>query len=291
MTIEICPAALERNAEVLAVIERANPHLSRRFLRFRESGARWHDAIAITANADEVIASAAVIFRRAVWTPSGPALLGGIGAVATLPEMRCRGLATALLAECEAFLASEGYELAVLFCSIPPFYERQGWRPVVEPELRLPASADVSGWDLRCINMNSIPDDIRTLYSSAATGALVRDSGIWHEYSAWIREDPDLFWAAFDNGCLRGYARARRSGDAIEVVEATCAPSYEMALSALLRKQLTIASTSTLLRPSTTMMIKPLFPACRSDRRMLAAADFEKGLPWQTRIWWPIDRF
>src|SRR5581483_1526492 len=111
VTIEICAAAPEQNAEVVAVIERANPHLSRRFLRFRASGARWHDAIAITAKANGIIASAAVIFRRAVWTPSGAALLGGIGAVATLPGMRCRGLATALLGKCEAFLASEGYEL------------------------------------------------------------------------------------------------------------------------------------------------------------------------------------
>src|SRR5689334_14501221 len=120
-------------AAILDVILAANPHLTERIEHFRNQGALWWEATSVVACADEKIVSTAVIFRRSLWTPNGFARFGGIGAVATQPEYRNRGLAAAVIGKCEEILQSEGIAAGILFCSIVPFYERLGWRVVQQP--------------------------------------------------------------------------------------------------------------------------------------------------------------
>lgn len=292
--VRIEPAARDRIEQVLQVIEAANPHLSLRFQRFRASGAFWHNAVPMLCEVDGISASAAVIFKRAIHTPSGPVLFGGIGAVATIPEMRRKGLAATLLRECEQLLQSEGYELGILFSSLSSFYEQLGWKAVKGGQPRNQVAALPTApprLTFRPIDLNSLPEEIAALYDRSGTGAMVRDPGVWGEYASWLREDQDLFWAAFDADCLLGYSRARRRGDAIEIVEATIGDSHQDVVPALIRKQLTIASVPKCLPCTSTMMIKPLFPKTRGGGPMLTATDFENGVPWRPRTWWPVDRF
>lgn len=47
--------------------------------------------------------------------------------VATLPEYRRRGYATAVMQDAIAYMEGQGYDLSLLFTSIQPFYMQFGW--------------------------------------------------------------------------------------------------------------------------------------------------------------------
>ena len=280
---------------MLDVILSANPTLERRIERFRASGADWYNATPVVASERDQILSTAVIFRRSVWTNSGAAHFGGIGAVATRPELRNQGLASAVLAACEELLRSEGLTTAVLFCTIPSFYERLGWSVINEALCRLPVSTDsLSRISVRTMDIQADYPTLSELYDRAATGAMIRSRQLWIEQLFWQREDPSLFLGAFHEEKLVAYARVRRDKGHLEMLETTAAPGFEPALTTLVENQEQAAGLAASISSSTRMMIKDLRARpdrLSSDPRRLSLQSFAHGVPWSPRIWWPVDRF
>lgn len=263
--------------QVQQVIAEANPQLHARFARFRAAGAGWTGATAMVCEAEGAVQSAALLLERHIQTPAGPRPIAGIGAVATRPGSEGHGFASRLIAGCEQELARRGFSSAILFCSIVPFYQRLGWSvvPLSPPELPSPLADE--GLAFRTVPLAAIPQEIRALYESAGTGAVIRSAALWRDYDVWPREDEDLFRAAYRNGQLAGYVRARRRDGTVELLEAT-----GEALPALL---------ADLIRRTGCSAIQ-FAPAVMMTRALHGAATAETNpTPWQPRTWWPIDRF
>lgn len=277
---------------VLDVILAANPHLQNRIEHFRASGAEWCNATPVVACDEKRVLSTAVIFRRHIWTPRGFARFGGIGAVATVPEARHRGLASAVLTQCEAVLLAEGTTTGILCCTIVPFYERLGWR-VVNSLPPTAASSETSyvPFDVRRVDLQRDSHAMGRLYEQAGTGAIMRTRQLWREQRNWQREDPKLLLGAFHHEGLVAYVRGKCSPLGLEVLEATAAPGFE-ALGALKQAQLETAGTKAIVTSSVQMMVKDLGPAPEPrDSTVLNVHSFVHGVPWSPRTWWPVDQF
>jgi len=291
----IRPAQSREKDAVLDVILKANPHLQTRIERFRATGAEWWSATPVVAFDEDRVVSTAVIFRRSVWTRGGFARFGGIGAVATVPEMQHRGFASAVLTKCEAVLRAEGIITGILFCTIAPFYERLGWRVVHEPPL--PATGSDSGSipiEIRRVDLQRECAILSDLYEQAGTGAIMRTPQLWREQAAWQREDPKLLLGAFHRNDLVAYARARCSPDGLEVLEATTAPGFELALGSLKKAQAETVGATVLAASTVQMMVKDLRPVPvprKNNPFVLDPSSFLHGVPWSPRMWWPVDRF
>lgn len=286
------PAEAAEWDAMLHVILAANPHLHARIERFRAAAAPWHDATPIVCCEGGEIRSVAVIFRRRIWTTSGYMRLGGIGAVATHPAFRNRGLAAAAIAACEERLRLEGYPVAVLFCSITPFYQRLGWRIVSDEGPPLPPQNHSDpGLSVRMLDLSREWPLLAEVYEHAASGAIERTAELWREYSTWPREDPALAWGAFDSGKLVAYARGRR-GTGLEVLEVTALPEYERALGSLVHRQAATAGAIPGPPVGTHMMMKSLrVPNVPQADSLLTFPGAGQDTPWSPRVWWPIDRF
>jgi GNAT superfamily N-acetyltransferase len=291
----IRPAEPEDRDAVLDVILAANPHLYARVDRFRSLGAPWCDATAVVCDADGRIASTAVIFGRSIWTRRGAGRVGGIGAVATRPEMRGRGFASATLAKCESILRSEGFQAAMLFCTIVPFFERLGWNLVPEPPL--PAIITGRTDDPIQIRKVDLEADWRMLshfYDRVKTGAVLRNEELWHEYVSWVREDLDLLFGALCGNDLVAYVRGRGSPEGLELLEATAVPEFTAAIAPLVEAQLATLGSTIVAAPPSRMMMKNLQPemhAPQVDMVWLDPDTLVDDVPWQPRVWWPVDRF
>jgi N-acetylglutamate synthase-like GNAT family acetyltransferase len=78
--------------------------------------------------ADEKIVSHAAIYPRFINTKDGLELkVGCIGGVATHPEYRGRGYATAVLNDCIKKMEQEDYDISILWTDSHDFYRRLGW--------------------------------------------------------------------------------------------------------------------------------------------------------------------
>jgi GNAT superfamily N-acetyltransferase len=289
------PAEHENREAVLDVILAANPHLHGRVKRFRSLGVPWCDATAVVCDGGGRIASTAVIFRRSVWTRWGAARVGGIGAVATRPEMRGRGFASAALAKCEWILRSEGFRTGVLFCTIVAFYERLGWRVVPEPPLPAITTwrADVPV-QIRRMDLEADWRMLSGLYDRVKTGAVLRDEELWREYASWVREDPELLFGAFWGSDLVAYVRGRRSPEGLELLEMTALPDFTSVIASLVQAQLKIVGSTIVATPPSRMMTKDLQAEPHSPEENTVWLDpntLVNDVPWQPRVWWPADHF
>lgn len=305
---------------MMDVIRSANPHLEARIDTFLARGAVWPGVTPVVATLDGEIVSCAGIFHRELWCDGAKKRFAGIGAVATRPEARGRGLATLVLEYCVQVMGDQGYGVAILFCTIADFYRRLGWKPLVEDrvEFTLPPLAVDSSYQLSPIEQKSIPAAVRDLSQQFSDAAIERSELIWQEFAVWSRDDADLFWAAWRGNELAGYVRGRRARNdprVIELLDAVSRPGDE---AALLQQQRLIVAVDNAVKfhamfspahplaatltdsdielnwqpttPETSiMMFKPL----RDDAapEFLTAQDFQVGLPWQPRSWWGIDRF
>jgi GNAT superfamily N-acetyltransferase len=87
-----------------------------------------------TWEADKPLSNIGIVLRRG--TIAGREVdIGGIGAVATLPSERPRGLASQGLAQAMEFLHDHGASFGLLVCRemMLPFYGRLGWRSYTDP--------------------------------------------------------------------------------------------------------------------------------------------------------------
>lgn len=89
---------------------------------------------------DGVIASVVRIADRPIRYGEATLRLAGIGAVSTHPDFRGQGLASAVLEDAVRSMRERGYQLAMLFTGIQPFYARLGWQAFSEPGFRVSCS-------------------------------------------------------------------------------------------------------------------------------------------------------
>jgi GNAT superfamily N-acetyltransferase len=96
------------------------------------SEADWH----VMMRVDGMLVSYLAIVERVGAVNERPVKLGGIGGVATVPEWRGRGLASAVMGKAAAFMDDElSVEFGLLLCdeTTVPFYRRLGWEIVPGP--------------------------------------------------------------------------------------------------------------------------------------------------------------
>ena len=99
---------------------------------YQWSEADWH----VMVRVDGALVSYLAIVERVGAVNDQPAKLGGVGGVATLPEWRGRGLASAAMEKAAAFMEVElGVEFGLLLVdeATAPFSRRLGWELVPGP--------------------------------------------------------------------------------------------------------------------------------------------------------------
>lgn len=194
------------------------------------------------AVADGRIVGYVRIFARTMMVRGQPVPVGGIGSVATHPDARGSGIATALLHDAIARMRRGGMQASFLYTGIPGFYERLGFHIVREPQFEAGASEvaalpDAGLWDLRPLRDADVPRML-AIYrraSAGSTGAVVRTARTWRDAGSWLDEDPGGCFVAERNGVVVAYLRSRcRTRVRHEVLESECLPGHEGAIATLL---------------------------------------------------------
>jgi predicted N-acetyltransferase YhbS len=186
------------------------------------------------------------IFDRRMWLRGACLRAAGIGSVATHPDYRRRGLATALLRDTLGLLRREGYHLSFLGTEVAAaFYERLGWRMVRQPSHGAPAAEAAAlpdhpaGVTIRPF----APSDLATvarIYDRAIrgrTGAVVRSLRYWPDHLSWIDDDPGGFLVAIaGRGGIAAFVRSRseRWASTLMVLDAHCREGAEACMPPLL---------------------------------------------------------
>lgn len=181
------------------------------------------------------------IFARTMLVRGRPVKAGGIGSVATHPDARRDGIATALLRDAIEQMRRAGMQASFLFTGIPGFYERLGWRVVREPQFTADAAEvaalpDEGLWSIRATTDADVPRML-AIYGRAvagSTGAVVRTARTWRDAQTWLDEDPGGCFVAERNGSVVGYARSRVRMYGRQLLEAETQAGHEVAIAALL---------------------------------------------------------
>lgn len=198
----------------------------------------WHGRVAVV---DGRVVGYVRIFARTMLIAGVPVPVGGIGAVATHPDARSQGTATALLEDAIAEMRRAQIAASFLFTGIPGFYERVGYRIVREPQFTSDAE-DAAGlphaglWEVRPLSDADVPR-LLPVYRRAiagSTGGIVRTARTWRDTQAWLDEDAGGCLVAERNGAVAGYIRSRCRSYGHAVLEAECRPGHEGAIVALL---------------------------------------------------------
>lgn len=180
------------------------------------------------------------IFSRTMLVRGVPVQVGGIGSVATHPDARKGGVATALLRDAITQMRREGMQASFLFTGIPGFYERLGWRVVREPQFTADAAKAAALPDARLWSVRAtMVGDVRRMLAiyrraiAGSTGAIVRTARTWRDAQSWLDEDPEGCFAAERNGIVVAYLRSRARAYGRQLLEAECEPGHEGAIAAL----------------------------------------------------------
>ena len=315
------PAELEQLGELVLA---ANPHLTDRIANFRKHGYYWHDVVPVVCEVQGQLASCACIFKRSLRVGETEAAFCGIGAVATHPNFRRRGLATDVLEKCETLMAGWGVEVSVLFCSIVDFYAQQGWSAVEDrmAEFDMPSNAgpvDFGDYGVRPIQLDEISGPLRAIADSQS--AIPRNPETWRQYASWRKEDPDLIFGASVDHELVAYVRGKRTGPGeFRLLDAAWLPDHGRAMMSLLRMQAELVNGNS--RARCRVFLSPEHPLCAlleaagmrvgwrqippemgvmmvksiragggAGRGHLQREAFDSAMPWRPRSWWGIDRF
>jgi ribosomal protein S18 acetylase RimI-like enzyme len=209
------PADMPAAYELLSLcFPGARPDLFRRQTE-HDSTFRWRHARVVEVNG--AVVAYLRIFDRRMWLRGARLRAAGIGSVATHPDYRRRGLATALLRDTLALLRREGYHLSFLGTEIAaPFYEGLGWRIARQPSHGAPAAEAAALPERPGLTIRPFePSDLTAVARIHArptrgrTGAVARSLRYWADHLTWIDDDPGGFLVATGPGGLAGYVRSR----------------------------------------------------------------------------------
>jgi len=161
---------------------------------------------------DGKIVSHIRVSDRAIHIGHSIVRLGGIGMVATLPEYRHRGYASALMQDSIVYMEKIGYELSLLFTTIQPFYMKFGWAtfPQTNFELELGEKKqfEPSPWRVRAFDAETDLVQISQIYdehNKIRSGTILRSKSYWRDtYSHQVGILPSL--VAERDGTIGAYA-------------------------------------------------------------------------------------
>ncbi|HYM16420.1 MAG TPA: GNAT family N-acetyltransferase [Dehalococcoidia bacterium] len=193
------------------------------------------------AEVDGRVAGYVRMFARTMLVRGVPVAAGGIGSVATHPEARHGGIATALLGDAIAAMRGDGVLLSFLFTGITGFYERLGYRIVREPWIEVEAAeaareAQASLYGVRRMRDGDVPR-LLAIYRQAAagsTGAIARTQRTWRDGTSWLGERDGDALVAERNGVPVAYLRSRCRTYGHQILEAELLPNHDEALASLL---------------------------------------------------------
>ena len=189
------------------------------------------------------------IFEKTIRLAGAEVPLGGIGSVATHPDCRGQGVATALLADADDRMRERGDALGLLFAARHRFYGIRGWVQVpmellvVSQRGRVPAPGGVRGFQ-----QTDLPQ-IMALYERAnarRAGTTVRDESYWRGQLRYAGAPDETFRVHTRNGRIVAYAR-RIEFAGLHVMEHGCEEDEWEALAVLLQ---------TLARPDRRLLIR-----------------------------------
>ena len=208
-----------------------------------DSTFRWRHGRVVEV--DGAVAGYLRIFDRRMWLRGARLRAAGIGSVATHPDYRCRGLATALLRDTLALLHREGYHLSFLGTEVAPaFYERLGWRTVLQPSHGAPAAEAARLPDRPGLTVRPFaPSDLTAVARIHAratrgrTGAVARSLRYWADHMSWIDDDAGGFLVGVSGRRdIAAFVRSRseRWASTLMVLDAHCRAGAEACMSPLL---------------------------------------------------------
>jgi predicted N-acetyltransferase YhbS len=244
------PADMPAAYELLSLcFPDARPDLFRRQTE-HDSTFRWRHSRVVEV--DGAVVGYLRIFDRRMWLRDARLRAAGIGSVATHPDYRRRGLATALLRDTLALLHREGYHLSFLGSEVAAaFYERLGWRIVRQPSHGAPAAeaARLSGGQAPLPERPGLtirpfaPSDLTVVARIHAratrgrTAAVARSLRYWTDHMSWIDDDAGGFLvAASGRRGLSAFVRSRseRWASTLMLLDAHCRQGAEGDLAPLL---------------------------------------------------------
>ncbi|MDP8245145.1 MAG: GNAT family N-acetyltransferase [Candidatus Hinthialibacter antarcticus] len=123
---------------VLDCLETAFPDVRRGFFHaITLNDPAYQSAFSLAVEHDGRVLSYLQIFDRTLRLNGEAVRFGGIGSVGTRPDCRGRGYSQALLKR--AIEVMQQYEMrgSILFTQIQPFYEKLGWKTVVQTEYEI----------------------------------------------------------------------------------------------------------------------------------------------------------
>ncbi len=196
-----------------------------------------HARVAIV---DGRVAGYVRIFARTMLVRGVPHAAGGIGSVATHPDARHAGIATALMRDAIEQMRREGMAVSFLFTGIPRFYERLGYHIVCEPYFEASASeaAAIAEPRLYDIRPMTAADDrtiirIRTRAVAGTTGVVVQTLRTLRDARHWLDEDADGCFIAERTGLPVAYLRSRCRPYGHQILEAESLPGHQGAIAPL----------------------------------------------------------
>lgn len=211
------------------------------FIEQTESDAMFRLRHARVALIEGRIAGYARIFERRMLVRGVPVAAGGLGSVATRPDARGRGIATALVRDAIEEMRRFGFAISFLSAGIPRFYERLGYRIVRLPQVDVdPAeAARLPAPSLYTVRPMTDGDAARLLAihrraSAGATGVVVRTRRSWRDAAGWLGEAPGDGFVAEHNGVPVAYLRSRCRTFGHQVLEAEHQRGHEAAIASLL---------------------------------------------------------
>lgn len=153
------------------------------------------------------------LFSRNMYIGKSKVLVGDIGNVSTLPEVRGKGYNSMLIKKLLNYMENKGYHFSILF-GIPIYYEKLGW--VYYPEYRadvdlnsLPKLVDDSGMSMCEVHSDDEYKEVIKLYQKYGkkTGNTVRDTKYWFHAKEWLITEPNsiLLWSR--NGQTVAFSR------------------------------------------------------------------------------------
>ncbi|MCZ6680051.1 MAG: GNAT family N-acetyltransferase [Candidatus Poribacteria bacterium] len=179
-----------------AFVEKCRPRYASQF--YQDSSFQLHQSRVCVV--DGKIVSHVRVSDRSIYMGQSVVKLGGVGMVATLPEYRRRGYASALMQDAVAYMESQGYDLSLLFTTIQPFYMNFGWASFPQTnfqlELRGRKTFEPSSWTTRPFDAQRDLTQISQIYNEHnkhRTGTVVRSEQHWRDgYSHQVGMLPSL---------------------------------------------------------------------------------------------------
>jgi predicted N-acetyltransferase YhbS len=224
------------------LLERCFPEAPRSlFVQQTEHDATFRLRHGRVAEVDGRVVAYVRIFSRTMLVRGVPVAAGGIGSVATHPDARRGGMASALLRDAIDVMRRDGMAVSFLFTGNPGFYERLGYRVVLQPWVEADG-AEAAALPLPSLyTVRSLADRDLTrllaIYRSAtagATGSIVRTRRSWRDAAGWLGEAAGDGLVAERNGVPVAYLRSRCPTFGHQIVEAEHLHNHDEALVSLL---------------------------------------------------------